>query len=190
MTTALTPNQADYELKRSRALTLRARHATYRQIALALGCDVATAYRLVQSGLKELREDASEAVEEIKQLELERLDDLAQMLQAKLDRQIIEVQEKDQHGVVTGRVQRFPNPDEATIKAMLDVMRRRADLMGLDAPKQIGAGGDPLPPGDAGDAREILLQRVTEMAARIAAAPLTPVEVVSSTVPPPQLNSG
>lgn len=169
MPTALTPHAADMELRRAKALSLRARHATYRQIAQALACDVATAYRLVQGGLLELRQDATETADEIRRLELERLDDLAQGLQAKLDRQVVEVPEMSAGGVPTGRTLRYANPDELTVKTMLDIMRRRADLLGLDAPKQIGGpDGGPIPIA-AVDARELLLAKVNEMASRLAA---------------------
>ena len=161
--------------KQSQALALRAKHATYRQIGQALDCTAAYAHRLVQHALQELRQEIAETTADVRAIEIERLDGLAYQLQIKLDRQTGEVEEKDAAGKLTGRKVRYANPDEQTIRAMLEIMRRRADLLGLDAPKAIsGPDGGPIPIA-AVDARDVLLKKVNEMAERLAAQSLAPV---------------
>ena len=69
---------ADQE-RDAKAVDLRRHHLNYKQIAAQLGyASLSSAYEAVQRGLADARGEASEAV---KQIELERLDDIARGFQ-------------------------------------------------------------------------------------------------------------
>ncbi len=96
------------------AVEMRVRGATYDEIALAgigYNCKSA-AYKAVQRALKRR---AAEPVETVRQLEVSRLDALL--------------------GAVWDRALRVGLPDD--INSVLKIMKRRAALLGLDAPKKI-----------------------------------------------------
>ena len=120
----------------ARAVDLRRRHLNYRQIAAEMGYqDASGAHRAVERGLADARQDASEAV---KQIELDRLDDIARGFQRVF---------ATKHYVVSvgaGKVVMDPQrPGEPLIDdspviqaglALLRVMERRAKYLGIDAP--------------------------------------------------------
>lgn len=159
-------HQSDVALqaKRLTALKLRERGATYRQIAEEMHTSAGYAHDLVRAGLKEMNEQAMESAEHVKMIELNRIDDLWYRLSQKLLGQTRTVEMKD------GKKVDVPDPSERTVEAMLRVMERRAKLLGLDAPEQIGGpGGGPIPVAIE-DVRTILIQRVMEMKKRLALA--------------------
>jgi hypothetical protein len=149
--------------KRVVALKLRASGRTYREIAAEMGQTLSYAYQLVHDGLAEIRTAATEDSDEARAIEVTRLDALTVSLTAKLQRQQREVTAPD-------GVQSFvPDPDEATISALLRVMERRAKLLGLDAPQEIvGAGGGPIQVSNVA-AGEEFMGRVEKMIARLEA---------------------
>ena len=151
------------EEKRVAAVRLRASGMTYREIAAEMGQTLSYAYLLVREGLIEMRDAATEDASEARAIELERLDAMTGRLTAKLQRQQREVTAPD-------GVQSFvPDPDEATISALLRVMERRAKLLGLDAPQEIvGAGGGPIQVSNVA-AGEEFMGRVEKMIARLEA---------------------
>ena len=126
---------ADQE-RDAKAVDLRRHHLNYKQIAAQLGyASLSSAYEAVQRGLADARGEASEAV---KQIELERLDDIARGFQRVF---------ATRHYVVSvgsGRVVMDPkSPGEPLVDdgpvitaglALLRVMERRAKYLGLDAP--------------------------------------------------------
>lgn len=159
---------------RQQALTLRIQGGSYREIATALGISVGSAYVYVTESLAELRELTTETAKQLREIELHRLDELYLKLSVKLQSQVVEVVD-----AATGQRSRRASPDETTVRAMLDVSRRRAELLGLDAPRKTELGG---PDGGAipiaasiVDARSVLLRRLSEMSARTAAV-LVPTE--------------
>jgi hypothetical protein len=97
--------------RQAQALDLRGRGLSYREIARRLGYQgPAGAYKAVASGLdKTLREHS----EDVRQLELQRLDALLEGCWSK---------------ATTG--------DAKAIRAALRIMERRAKLLGLDAPSR------------------------------------------------------
>lgn len=106
--------------KKAEALRLRRYGFGYAQIAKELGCAQSTAYSYVMSALAETRNAMQEDADVIRQMELERLD---QMLPASL--------EKAKRG------------DDRAIRSVLSIMERRAKLLGLDAAGRldvVGAG--------------------------------------------------
>ena len=97
---------------REQALQLRIAGAPYRQIARTLGVSKSHVHRLVRDEVEKLEAVAGEKAEELRRLELERLDELQKALWAKRG----EARESMQ---------------------ILRVMESRRRLLGLDAPAQV-----------------------------------------------------
>ncbi len=98
------------EEKRRRAVDLRRAGFTYEQIADKVGISRGYACKLVTSALKRIREETNEITEDVKALELQRLDELFRTAyQAVLDGEV------------------------RAIDQAIKVMDRRARLLGLDA---------------------------------------------------------
>lgn len=118
----------------AKALDLRRRHLNYRQIANELGwASTNAAYEAVQRGLADTQ---SEASDEVRRMELERLDDIARGFQRVF---------ATRHYIAsaTGKIARHPDTHEPLVDdgpvitagiALLRVMERRAKYLGLDAP--------------------------------------------------------
>jgi hypothetical protein len=100
-------------------LDLRRSGASYRQIAAMLQMSVGNAHKLVKRGLNRHLDKCSELANEIRTLELDRLDALQCSIWAQAEK---------------GRVQ--------AIDRVLKIMERRASLLGLDAPKRHAVAGD------------------------------------------------
>ena len=99
---------ADDALKDAEALKLRSEGLTYREIAERLGINTSTAYRRVENALRAIPADG---VDEMRQLEGERLDKL--------------------HAALW---ERALEGDLQAIDRLLTISNRRAKLFGLDAP--------------------------------------------------------
>lgn len=109
--------------RKLRALEMRKARATYAQIATALGVPRSTAWKLVQSALKDTLQ---EPADDVRKLELETLDRLQFALW-----------------------QQATNGNHGAVDRVLRVMERRAKLLGLDAPRKqelTGKDGEPLHP--------------------------------------------
>jgi DNA-binding transcriptional MerR regulator len=119
--------------RRRQALELRKAGFSFPEIARALGmCDAAGAYRLIQSALKEtLREPA----DEVRKLELERLDRLTRAIW-----------------------QRAVGGDGESIDRVLRLMQRRAKYLGLDL-----STDEPTPPRNGGN-KETLDSKIDSLA--------------------------
>jgi hypothetical protein len=115
----------------AQACHLRARGNSYATIAREMGfADGSAAYKSVQRGLKAI---VAEPAEEVRRIELIRLDGIWQAAQAVLEANHFVISE--------GRVVRLagaPLMDDAPVLAAIDrlikVQERRAKLLGLDAP--------------------------------------------------------
>lgn len=130
------PLTVSVESNRLKALDLRGEGKSYRKIADALGIAVSRAHELVVEGLDELMVQSAESAEQVRALELVRLDDLLDRLIVKLSLQRKEFTAKD------GQKVQAPDPQERTVEMILKVMERRAKMLGLDAPQEIvGAVG-------------------------------------------------
>ena len=114
--------------RRNRVIRLRRAGATYEQISMALARDpddpmtitANGAYRVIANYLKRCRTEDAESLEEIRQLENERLDEM-------------------QSGVWS----KARAGDVKAVKTMLAIMDRRAKLNGLDAAQRhehVGVG--------------------------------------------------
>ncbi|MFO0851666.1 MAG: sigma factor-like helix-turn-helix DNA-binding protein [Gemmataceae bacterium] len=100
------------------ALEYRKQGCTYQQIADRLGCGIKTAHKHVNQALARLREDCRETAEEVRTLELQKLD----QMEARLVEQI------EAFGAV---------PSKECHRAMelrLKVIQQRCKLLGLTAP--------------------------------------------------------
>lgn len=144
------PATLNTEELRSKVLELRRQGLGYEAIAKQVGCSVSTANRAVAARLQELRDQAPEDTQAVRDIELQRLDESAAALHSK---------------VLAG--------DPRATDVYLRVMERRARLLGLDAPVRselTGAEGAPLIP-DATDARAVLAKALADATRGVAGAP-------------------
>lgn len=116
----------------AQAARLRAQHLTYDQIATELGyADRGHAYQAVQRALLAA---VKEPAEELRQLELERLDTLARTCEGILARHHVMVS----HGRIIkdddGQVLLDDGPVMQAVDRLLKIQERRAKLLGLDTP--------------------------------------------------------
>jgi hypothetical protein len=111
--------------KTLRALSLRKSGFTFRQIGEQMGFTEQRAFQLVHNELHRINKERGEEAEEVIRLELERLDEILQP-----------AFKKAQKG------------DLAAITVVLNIMTRRARLLGLDAPdkREINNKGNITPP--------------------------------------------
>ena len=101
------------------ALELRKGGFTYREIGKRLGVSHVQAHRDIQEELKHLASLRSESAEELRQLELEKLDNYERNLS---------------HWADAGSVE--------AVRTLIKIQERRAKLLGLDAPEKIEHKGD------------------------------------------------
>jgi hypothetical protein len=106
--------------KTLRALELRKRGLNYTQIGKKLGCARSTACRYVLSELENLADKCREEAVHVRDLELQRLDDLYLIAY---------------RAIIDGY-------DLAGIDRCLRIMERRAKLLGLDAAEKVEHSGD------------------------------------------------
>lgn len=107
--------------RRVRALELRKAGIGYRTIGAQLGVSEAQAHRDVQSALSALRELELAEADDLRRLELERLDDAMLAIYPQVKR--------GNHGA---------------IDRLLRIMERRAKLTGIDAPARFKDETDPI----------------------------------------------
>ena len=105
--------------KTLKALELRKRGLNYTQIGKKLGCSRSTACRYVLSELENLADKCREEAAHVRDLELQRLDDLYLIAY---------------RAIIRGN-------DLAGIDRCLRIMERRAKLLGLDAAQKVDVNG-------------------------------------------------
>ena len=106
--------------RRNTALDMRSRGYSYTDIAKALGVSRSTAHKYVTTELDKIREETRASAEQVRGLELSRLDRLWRRAEELLD-------SDDDDGA-------------KAIGAALRIMERRARLLGLDAQVEQVAG--------------------------------------------------
>ncbi len=140
-TTAAIISVEDYRL---RALDLRREGKNFRAIAAQLGSEggptsVSRAYELVVEALNELRTTCREAAQDIRDLEIQRDDQMIEELFRRLT------------NTGAGNAKISSRTAARLVDSILRIQDRKARYLGLDAPKRIEAsapGGAPLlPPG-------------------------------------------
>jgi len=102
-----------------KAVALRIKGCTYQQIANALGLSEAQAYKLVSAELARIRQDTAEKAEELRQIEVDRLDALLHRLNSELAT-----------AIDVGDIARLS-------ESILKIATRRAAFLGLDGPARI-----------------------------------------------------
>ena len=105
--------------RKLRALDLRKAGLSYRQIGEEMGVSYNTAFRDVRQALEALLEVEHDKADEVRRIELQRLDELWRGL--------------------------WPDAtdgDPAAVRAALSLMERRAKLLGLDAPAKTEHSGN------------------------------------------------
>ncbi len=127
-----------------RALDLRRTGASYREIAALLQMSLGNAHRLVRRGLNRHLAKCGELADEIRTLELDRLDALQRSVWPQAEK---------------GKVQ--------AVDRILKIMERRARLLGLDAPSRMALGGDPDAPPIKKETRSIYEFTDDELASMI-----------------------
>lgn len=124
-------------LRNQEMARMRAESRPYREIAEKFGISVATAHEGVQNAI---RDGAREATEEIRALEMDRLENLERAALEILGTVYYAIS----HGqVVEGAYGPIPDPAPAlgAIDRLLKIQQRRAALLGLDLPKQVQVSG-------------------------------------------------
>lgn len=135
----VTPKQPARDVNRAarvtRAIEMRKSGYIWEEIAQACGWgSKASAYNAVNDYLKTLMR---EPAEELRSLELLRLDELLRALWPQATRQMAEAAEDDEDAA-RGR-RRQNGPDLWAVDRALAIMERRAKLLGLDIPNQQSA---------------------------------------------------
>jgi hypothetical protein len=114
---------ADVQEKRARALDLRRRGLTYRDVAKQLGCALSIAHEYVHEAIAAI---PREAAEDVRALELAKLD--------ASERRLARAAQKAEHAGEFGVVATVTN-------ALTKIAERRSKLLGLDAPEKIEHSG-------------------------------------------------
>jgi hypothetical protein len=107
----MSPPKVQAAVRRKEAVDLRVEGKTYREIGQELGVTPTRARQLVSEALAALQKDTAESAEELRRLELDRLDQLQ-----------------------SGLWEEAAGGNLKAVGAALKIMERRARLVGLDAP--------------------------------------------------------
>jgi hypothetical protein len=118
------PVDVEADEKRWQALELRKQAKSYREIARAMGCSLTAAYRYVGDALDELKAKVSESAEQLRTIEIEKLDQLEAKMKESLD--------KEDDPVARGKV----------AAVIVKITESRRKLLGLDAPQRIEHSGN------------------------------------------------
>ena len=116
------------EARRDEAMNLRIVGKTYKQIGIAMGYSEARAHKVVTKELARIREERAETINDVRDMELERLDHLFAIAMGRAD----PPETKDPDLLELQAENRMKAIDRA-----VKLMDRRAKLLGLDAPKRI-----------------------------------------------------
>ena len=109
------PERVTAAERRVKALELRKLGFTYRRIGEQLGVTESAAHKMVTTSLRELNEKSAENAEELRRLELERLDEW-----------LLRIAQEIKDGKALGAIDRG-----------IRIQARRAKLLGLDAPTKV-----------------------------------------------------
>lgn len=121
----------------ARAVELRRRHLNYQQIAREMGyASKSSAYEAVQRGLNDTQ---AESNDEVRQMELERLDDLARVAQRAMNARhyVVSAGGKIVYHPDTGEPLIDHGPNLQALDKLIKIMERRAKYLPLDAPTRV-----------------------------------------------------
>lgn len=116
---------------------MRSRGLSYRGIADHYGVSVSTAHDAVQRALAAIRGEGAAVVRD---LELDRLDELWRITMGVLEREHVTVS-NGRVVALDGKPLRDDGPVLAAVDRLLKIQERRAKLLGLDAEKKINLSG-------------------------------------------------
>lgn len=122
-------------LRNMEALDLRTKGLSYHKIAEHFDTFPMTAKRYVDQALKSLDSDSKEDQEQVVQLETQRMDSLLEGMW--------EAATKGYYGYNKKGDKIFFPPSAKHADAVMKIMKRRADMLGLDKPKTTLLGNDP-----------------------------------------------
>jgi len=105
--------------REQQALDLRVMGKSYMQIAQILGISKAGAHNATVRAIKKLQTATNEAAEQVRELEVQRLDKMLAIVMAQVEM-----------------------GDLGAVDRALKIMARRASLLGLDAPERLQQSGD------------------------------------------------
>lgn len=141
MANRTSPTTVKVEERREQAMSLRRAGASFSQIATALSIPKTTAYRDVETLLKRLAKRNTLGAEELRQLELERLDDLERAARRVLTAEHLRISNGNVVQVVGPDGRMHDVADDAPVLQAIDrlvrVSERRCKLLGLDAPAKV-----------------------------------------------------
>lgn len=106
--------------RQAKALELRRMGKGYAEIAAAVGIGKSQAHRLVQAGLQDARDQIAARADDLRAVELSRLD-----------------------GMLAGLWPDARKGNQGAVDRVLRIMERRARMLGLDAPTRHTLAGDP-----------------------------------------------
>ncbi len=157
---AAAPQSVAADIRRAQALEFRAEGLGYAEIGARLGVATSTAHAYVVEALAEVRERLADSADEVRLLELRRLDDMFAA-----------------HW-----------PSRANVRnaeTLLRIMERRARMLGLDAPIAFAPMGSPPDPGDA-DLSLLTIEQLRELEGIITHA-VKPAGQPVATIQPPDM---
>jgi hypothetical protein len=151
--------QARLTEARAIAFELRKQGQSYRQIGAALKVSVTTAYEYIMAELMALREQTAEDVTSVREMELQRCDEM-----------------------MAGLWKFAVKGDVASVATVLRVMERRSRLLGLDAPTKqevLGALVSITPEEAAKLSDDELKDRIAALANRVAVTKPLAIEAIA-----------
>lgn len=162
MTQAAGPITITAEMHREQALQLRLAGKTYRAIAKEMNLAQSTVHEHVQIALKEIRESVAEKAGELRDIQIEQADAIIAAHWTKIG-------------------------ESASAGVVLRAMQRKADLTGIDAPKNLKIGGDGTPVQHANHGLDLSKMTTEEL---LQLEQLTATVAARSSAPPPTPSPG
>lgn len=122
------PRRLEAEAKRAKAVELRRSGASYSRIAAELGyASESGARKAVNEALERLIAETNETTEEVRRIELERIDSMLEAIWPAAT-------SKTHLETIAATAIEALGPDTRQVSAAIKLMERRARLLGLDAP--------------------------------------------------------
>ena len=134
------PHKVERAALCAEATGLRRKGLRYEAIAEAMGCSVSTAFGYVADELARLQAQAAENAEQVRAVELSRMDGYLEVLHARIDAHSIELKAYAECEIGEGeQPPKMPctKAVDSAIASALRIQERRAKLLGIDRPVQV-----------------------------------------------------
>lgn len=118
------PQALEANERRWEALEHRKRGTSYRDIAKLMGCSLGAAHNYVTDALEELKAKVHESAEQLREIEIQKLDRLEELMKESL--------EQEEDPVARGKV----------AAVIVKITESRRKLLGLDAPQKVEMSGN------------------------------------------------